>query len=230
MPETLTFAFYEYPSDCGRARHAMVHVDRLVQHIQTEYGIGLDLNLVEGRESFPEYTSLLQELLAECESQDRELDIFWVHFLPMIANHPEQTRIAWVRGHPHFTDQFPYGPIEPWVQRLVEEAHRWQKPPLQQFITIKDRPWRRQEQGGPWGAELPPGSYGDLTTAVERSGFPLAIYHAFLHLLRVDDGYDPLSTMTFPGCESCWMQYNPTLGSGLCDLHQRELRSYVAEG
>ena len=44
-------------------------------------------------------------------------------------------------------------------------------------------------------------------TAVERSGDQFGIYHAFLHLLRLDDGYDEVMPQKpHLGCEECWAE------------------------
>lgn len=75
---------------------------------------------------------------------------------------------------------------------------------------------------GPWG--VCSGSYPDAI-AVETTGFPNVIYHEALHMFDLKDGYDPVTKATLDGCEACWMQWEPTRGTGLCARHEEELRS-----
>ena len=88
MSKSITCAFYEYPRGCGRASSSIRYIERLVEHLRSEYDVEPDFHLVDGIESYPEYASLLDDFLAECESLDHELDLFWVHSLLLTARHP----------------------------------------------------------------------------------------------------------------------------------------------
>jgi hypothetical protein len=120
---------------------------------------------------------------------------------------------------------FELAPLEPWLDRLASLPEVWNQPPLLQFIAIHNGPRQVPGQGGPWGCETSMGGWG---TAVERRGLRESVFHAFLHLLGVDDGYDPASKKTRPDCtEDCWMQYVPTRGDRLCNKHLQQLTDYV---
>lgn len=223
---SLTVAFYEYPPSCGRAQLAIESVDRLVAHLDKECGVRPNLNLVDGSTSFTEYTSLLHRFLAECESRGRALDILWLHSLLLVARDPEPHQLYWAQGFLEMKKST-YEPVEPWLKGLLKKPLDERSPPTHQFISLPDGPQRREGQGGPWGAEWPP--YDGRATAVERTGYENAVYHAFLHLLRVNDGYDQVYQTRAECDEKCWMQYNPNHGTGLCLTHLQELRGYIAE-
>jgi len=64
--------------------------------------------------------------------------------------------------------------------------------------------------------------------SIETTSSVELIYHEFLHLLGVGEGYDPEKLTT--NCENdCWMQYDPRNGNGkrLCQKHRSELLGFL---
>jgi hypothetical protein len=225
---SLRFAFYEYPRGSGRTGEAITWVRDLLDSINQKWHVRVDADLLDGAYSFPEYSALLLDFLGECESLGRALNISWIHCLTLMAHTPGDGTKKWIEGLAEVWSgkeaSFEVDPLEPWLNRLAVESQSWDKPPLRQFISIPDKPSRIQRQGGPWGGEI---LGEEWATAVERSGSRLSVYHAFLHLLGLDDGYDKRSLRTHPGCEDCWMQYDPTKGTGLCPNHLQQLRAFL---
>lgn len=54
------------------------------------------------------------------------------------------------------------------------------------------------------------------------------IFHEILHFLGADDGYDDETYKTHKGCESCWMQFEPSKGTGLCEFHLIQVKEFVS--
>ncbi|MBK8396265.1 MAG: hypothetical protein IPL26_13650 [Leptospiraceae bacterium] len=55
--------------------------------------------------------------------------------------------------------------------------------------------------------------------------YPELFYHEICHFLGAQDGYDEINNFkTIPGCEECWMQYEPAKGKTLCDKHLKEIK------
>jgi hypothetical protein len=223
VPEPIEIAFFEHPVGCGRARSAIGYAEQLIQHLRVECDVHVSLSLVDGRVALPRYASILEAFLADCQKLGLRLDIYWVHSLLHVARDPRQLTVPLMKGLSELKG-FDFATIEPWLAALLREP--CEKPAPNQFIGIEgDRPPRNLAQGGRWGAEVPP--YDGLATAIERRGAAESVYHALLHLLCVDEGYDDLRK-PLAGCEACWMQYDPTLGSGLCARHVSELKAFLA--
>lgn len=55
------------------------------------------------------------------------------------------------------------------------------------------------------------------------------IFHEFLHFLGADDGYDDKTYETHKGCKNCWMQFEPTKGTGICEVHFNQVKEFVSK-
>ena len=77
---------------------------------------------------------------------------------------------------------------------------------------------------GQWGVCI--GTYPS-GIAIETTGYKESIYHEFLHLFQVGDGYNVITKKTYYGCKNCWMQWDATKGQGLCKKHRLELSQFI---
>ena len=64
-------------------------------------------------------------------------------------------------------------------------------------------------------------------TVVLSKYYPQIIYHEFLHMFGVEESYITTSKQTIPGCAECWMQWEPSSGSGLAPERVAELKNYL---
>jgi hypothetical protein len=55
------------------------------------------------------------------------------------------------------------------------------------------------------------------------------IFHEILHFLGADDGYDDETYETHKDCKNCWMQFEPSKGTGLCEAHFNQVKEFVSK-
>lgn len=74
---------------------------------------------------------------------------------------------------------------------------------------------------------------GNAKSEIAFVGFNLLyqelIFHEILHFLGADDGYDDKTYETHKGCKNCWMQFEPSQGTGLCEFHLNQVKEFVSK-
>jgi|SRR6185295_6936636 len=220
----LTKAFrvtvFEYPPT--KPEKAISELESLILRLGTQYSVRAPITILDGSKFDRRLFALLDRCIESCVRSLGALDILWLWALKTYFTLPNHDTLLFLKGS---------GLIESWesLTPFFAEANEAQSESSAAnsswFIALKGVPLRLN--GGPWGA-----CYGvhPCAVAVDATGYMESIFHEFLHIFGVEEGYQKETKVTDRGCEDCWMQYDATRGSGLCATHLGELKAFIAEG
>lgn len=211
-----------YPTNSSRREGAIDIIKCLSQLLACEYSIALHLDVRDTATDSPLLADYIQRLIDFCNAVGRPVDPQWILILMGIMK----------SGDLHVTKYFEACLLEradflgSFTREAVDRADDLRPVPKALFLALDGSKFSSNNPKALWGAFT--GEYPHCI-AVEVKGLRESVLHECLHMFGVSEGYDPVCTTTLPGCDSCWMQYNATRGTGLCAKHQGELRDFAAK-
>ena len=203
---------FVYPPSEFRISETIYNLMSLIQILSSEYSIKTPFKISNCNEVYPDLGMYLKEFLDSCKQVKGFIDINWLTFIRFVIKDPDTINNIRVT----FPDEF-----DSFLGSLLNKAinKRMVLHPIPKALFIQtDLPLETNQ--GPWGACFE--KYPDAI-AVETTGKKESLFHEFLHIFGVGEGYDDETKKTLYGCESCWMQYVATKGNGFCKRHQKEL-------
>jgi hypothetical protein len=195
-------------------------LNSLNAYLSRELGIVLPLEFFNAKVEFENLYDQLFKLLKRCRISNMALDPKWLLYLPNPTGGrldaqgiEEQCKAAntWQE------------PLRPWIFELDKRILNW--PTDYSIIIAKGISKLSGVHEGAHGVAIAI-NQDSKDTVILIEDYNEIIYHEFLHLLGVCDGYYKDLT-TKPGCEKCWMQWEPRKGNSLCEFHSNQLRNFI---
>lgn len=211
---------FSYPEYSKRREITIKYIKELIRVLKSKYGIHLCAEVVDGHRKYHSFSQFLIEFFESCKHHGKQIDIYWLGYLIWIIQKPSEDLLSYIKSSINSQDGF----IKSLLVRTLKNSSKWNSVLGSQFIVLEDLKLR--ENQGAWGANI--GEY-PLGISIEITGYKESIFHEFLHLLGVKDGYNKITKSTNKDCENCWMQYDATKGKGLCEKHQEELKKFLED-
>jgi hypothetical protein len=213
---------FSYPFGGSRLDDTILSLDDLVCALQSRYAINLGAEIRSGVEAMLPLAELVEEFLCSCSRTHGWLDIEWLFCLNWVVIQPTDQTISSAIGSMN-------SDCRDFLRPFLVKAMRCYKsldPVESSLFVAMDGLRLRPPNEHLWGA-----AYGQWPSgvAVEMEGHRDLVFHEFLHLFGVSEGYDE-NTKPLSGCEDCWMQYDARQGNGLCAVHLGELRAFQSKG
>jgi hypothetical protein len=225
-----TVKVFSFPESKERIEIAMESITGLTKKLRSrKYEIDLSISFENVHEQYPTFSEFLRRFYETCKEHHifldrngqsaplRILSLFdWVIRVPG-ADVRDVLSID-ASGKEHF--------IQPLVEEARSHSEEWRPAIGLQVHMLQDDSLLGDP--GPHGCAWIVTTPKEFRTALVRRKYSEIIYHEFLHLFGVSEGYgEPTKKGTLPGCEKCWMQYEASDGTGLCQKHQDELRDFL---
>ncbi len=182
----------------------------------SEFRIPASFRVSNGEDEHPGLAAVVNSVVQLCIEAEGHFDLNWLHGVLLIARDPAAPSES-------------LSVLSPDAGRslealAVQAKNNPELRPLPGAILLALEGVRLRDNLPPWGGCVSeyPGA-----VAYEVTGHRESVFHECLHIFGVSEGYDTDSRTTRPGCESCWMQWQATHGSGLCDAHRTELRDFM---
>ena len=188
-------------------------------YLNEERGITIPFELIDGGQEHWNLFNILNKLYLLCKKEQLPFHINWLYILHrlIVGNMNHNNIKVQGRAFPGYDDR-----LEPIFREVKAGEITWPS----DFVIIVAK--------GITGLSGGPDGVHGLTTKINGNSNNLVvlikdyaeiIFHEFLHLFGVSDGYHDEfpDKRTNPGCEQCWMQWEPCKGYKLCDSHSDEL-------
>jgi hypothetical protein len=179
---------------------------------------GVDFRIIEASVFNPCYHDIVLQFLDACSEYRNCLNVQWLSNFNWIVSRPTGDIATIALGLIEDVRSI----AEPFFRKVLSEPQLFQPCPKALFVSARGFSlW----ESGPWG--VCQGKYPQLSTVIEITGYRQSIFHEFFHQLGASEGYDKKTRVTLKGCEDCWMQYDATKGSRLCQKHLDEVRGFL---
>lgn len=216
----IKISVFSYPEAISRLESAISNLRNLINTIQSDYRIDISIDVNNGHQSHPNFSSFLMKFIDSSKESYGWIDIQWLSYLNWIINHPSKEIFSTIKS----LAGSDYRYLEPFLIEAQTNAKDLRSAIGAQMILLKGLPLKPGQ--GPWGAAH---DKYPLSVAIETTGYKESIFHEFFHQFGVSEGYDSEMKFTLKGCEKCWMQWEAIKGNGLCKRHQEELASFFHE-
>lgn len=208
-----------FPRDEQRLTKAIKYLTELKKIVLVNYNIKLQLKIVNGNLGHRAYSQFISDILSNCEYNKYDLDCCWLYYINSVIKFPTNSTINSIRNLLNKRDdKF----LKPYLDKAKKNSKKLFSSVGVNFFLICNIKLR--EDQGPWGVCM--GTY-PFGVAIETTGLRESIFHEFLHLFGLDDGYDNLTKKSLLNCKNCWMQWEAIRGSGLCKNHVFELSQFI---
>jgi hypothetical protein len=216
--ESVHVTVFAYPAASSRLEDTLVELRTVVGVLRHRYEVSATIEVENGKLANPRLSSFLERFLSTCAEVRRYIDPLWLSYLSSVIKCPSEEILFGIESSAGADASF----LRPFLLEAIDSCEILRPAPPALFLSTDGLGLRPGQP--PWGGcvlEYP------FSVAVETTGRRESICHEFLHQFGVSEGYDELTLLPLPGCESCWMQYDSTLGSGLCSRHLTELRTFL---
>ena len=230
-----TVKVFSFPECPKRIEIAIKSIDGLTKKLRScKYKIDLSISFENVHEQYPDFSDFLRRFYETCKRLKifstpdgdpfalRMLDYFW----PIIRDPGTNVR----NNLPLYMSPEKEEFVQPFVDEARSHSEEWRPAIGLQVHMLEDPCLLGLLGSGGWGVAPIAKACEDCRIALVIKEYPQIIYHEFLHLFGVGEGYDKTTKATLPepDCDkSCWMQYEVSKGTGLCQNHQDELRDFL---
>lgn len=222
-----TMKVFSFPESPERIKDAMQAIVTLTNHLSSIYGIELLISFENLHQQYPVFSEFLTRFYRTCmkyevfsndDGGSSPIGLLALCFLVIRDPHADARNLLGIfaRGKEDF--------LQPLVDEARNRSHEWRSVIGLQVHMLRDARLLGDRAKDGHGIAVE-----DYRIALLIRNYPEIIYHEFLHLFGVSDGYNETTKATCPGCESCWMQWEPSCGKGLCQKHQQQLREFLVE-
>ena len=209
----------DYPPNDDVLRITIRQLCDLANFLNTTYQMRIELSINESDKYNAEYTKFVRSFLSTCLNYRSEFDIAWLSALNLVIDSPT---VGIVNSAELCFDDLGMH-VRPLFQEVLDSKRRFAPRPKSLFVALRDL---QLIQGDFWGVTTP--TCYPKTISAEITGQQELVYHEFLHQIGASEGYNVETKTTLPGCERCWMQFNATKGTGLCERHVKEVKDFLA--
>lgn len=223
-----TVKVFTYPESREQASIAIESINELSNLLSWKCGIDLSITVENGHDRYSTFSEFLKRLHDTCIEYDISPIATVLMHIDCIIREPSA-----YGGTPLTYWPPPLGGknaefLQPFVEESRNRSKQWQ-PASGIQVHILQCTQLLSEQDGRHGEAEVAKDPKQSRIAILRKTYPEIIYHEFLHLFGVQDGYDRSKPKKppLPGCESCWMQWEAINGKGLCQKHQDALREFL---
>jgi hypothetical protein len=209
---------FSYPDNSTRRSEALKYMEELIQIFKTEYAISLDVDIIDGNKIYPSLVQFLTNHFDYYKENNKAINLRGLELFNYIFNKKDIVISELTKKVYEIDDFLELSLIE---AKKISAGCDFQKGTL--FIILDDSTLRLKDHNHLWGINI--GKYPD-SISLERTGYKESVFHEFLHQFDVGEGYDPNTYATT--CDnSCWMQFDSTMGNSLCDEHQKKLKKFI---
>lgn len=219
-PTILKLATFSFPDDNKLRKLTIRAIKNLLKFLKCRYKLCIPINIEDGHVCYPEFSSFLVRFFDSCKKTYGFVDITWISYLNLIIKQPNCDTLKLIK---YCIEKADFNFLEHFLYEALNQSGKYQNVIEAQFFSIRNLALKQGQ--GPWGVCQK--TYPSIAVALETTGYEESIYHEFLHMLGVSEGYDELTKNTLKGCENCWMQWNATKGNSLCQRHVDELKQFI---
>jgi hypothetical protein len=221
-----TVKLFSFPESPERIEVARKSITGLTEELGSRYEIDLSISFENLHKRYPTFSAFLGRFYEKCKKHkiilNPEGSFCPLHILEILYRLIREPLSYEPAKNRDYLSIFARGKEE-LLQPLIDEARiysaEWRTATGLQLHMLDET------------FVLPEGAHGvaseDARIALLIKKYPEIIYHEFFHLFGVRDGYNEVTKATVPGCEKCWMQWEPCYGNGLCETHLKELRGFL---
>jgi hypothetical protein len=205
-----------YPHNDKQLGYVIDTLNNFILYLNSEFSINLNFRAYSTIDLNLSLHNLIQNFLLFSERHFGYVDINYIVELYSIIKNPSNKMLNYIKASYKNNNE-----LSEFFLKSNNDAISLKVKKVFQFISLQNL--KLKDGQGPWGI-----TYGvyPFSVAIDTKGYKEVIYHEFLHQLNVSEGYYEITLLN--SCEnSCWMQYNPTLGSSLCERHAKELIEFA---
>lgn len=207
---------FSYPKGNQRHIKALEYIKELVALLESRYQIYLPMEVTDGKKNHPEFYEFIIGFLTWCNEAQKGIDVYWLYCISCCIDNVNSDITPLMKEMPPNSKQF--------LLDAQKKSQSWKAAIKGLFFNIEGLTLNNNE--GKWGASMK--TFKDTTCiSIEISGLKESIFHEFLHLVGVSEGYHLVTLDPLPGCENCWMQWDSTKGEGLCEKHREEIKDFI---
>ncbi|MFH1011178.1 MAG: hypothetical protein V1784_08090 [bacterium] len=222
-----TVKVFSFPESEERIKIAMESITGLTKKLRSrKYEIDLSISFEKLHEQYPDFSEFLRRFYKKCKKHHIFLDhngqsapLRILSLFDRVIRAPgadvKGLLSAYVLGKAHFMQSF--------VEEARSHSEEWRPAIGLQVHMLEDHRFLGPEDAH--GTACLFQACEACRTALVAEEYPKIIYHEFLHLFGVGEGYDE-EYKPKSGCEKCWMQYEARDGNDLCKTHLKELRDF----
>lgn len=191
-------------------------LDELITQINSNLKIVFNCTIEIGKNIFTKYDELLNNLFNDAKQKYGYIDANWLYAINWYTRQSENHVIDYYKSY--------YININILLQYFkMIKINDKEYPPINKSCFYSLRNFRLKNGQGPFGVNIDKYPRG---ISIDTTSYRESIFHEFLHLFGVNDGYDADTKETICDDE-CWMQWNAKRGSRLCEKHLGELREFI---
>lgn len=207
------FNIFSYPPNDIVIQETIKDITMFLRFTEMNYRIIIPVEVINAREIFPKsLCDTLDDFFFKCRNEMGGIKTEWLFYLLCFIKNP--------CGMEAFRcDNF----LKDYLSQIADKVTGWSPFIGLHFFALRGAKFI----GEPtlWGQSQ--GDWPNVSISLETSGYKESIWHEMSHQFSVSEGYYEDTKHTKKGCETCWMQYDSTLGNGLCSKHQKELRDKI---
>ncbi|MFA4918974.1 MAG: hypothetical protein WC581_06970 [Thermodesulfovibrionales bacterium] len=207
-----------YPPNDDVLRSTIQQICDFANILNTTYKMNIELSINDADEKNAEYTKFVTKFLSTCLNYRSEFDIACLSALNSVIDDPTSDV---VNSAEECIDDLGMR-VRPLFQKVLASKRRFVRP-NSLFVALRGFPLIQSDY---WGVTTE--SFYPKAISAEIKGYEESVYHEFLHQIGASEGYNVTTKKTLPGCERCWMQFNATKGTGLCERHIKEVKDFLA--
>jgi hypothetical protein len=223
---TIKILIYSYPDN--KATNSIIDLlETFVGDLRSNYDLPLQASITDGFKENSKLAEFYYSYLSYCHSSIGKIDTYGLWLLRNIILGGGQEESQTNEYNKYMAETYGDYPSE--LRELADQALKnsfgWKEYISPSFINAPGRALTNPVNAGETSGM-------GLISAVslETSERKELIFHEFLHIFFVSDGYDEDTLITIPGCEKCWMQYDPhgQNANSLCEKHKSELIGFLS--
>lgn len=204
---------FSYPENSKRHTSTIKHLNSLIEIVNSEYKINFPVRLINGHLKHHSLSQFFIRFFDFCKKTWNDVDIRWLTYINGIIENPVPDVLLAIRSMLGSNFRL----LKPFLLEAQKNSENYRPAVGLQFFSLEGITLKE----GPWGACC--GDHYPLRVAAETTGYRESIFHEFLHLFSVTEGYNKNSKNTLRGCKNCWMQWAAVNGRDLCKRHRGEL-------
>lgn len=207
---------FSYPEHSKRHTSTIKHINSLIEIVNSEYKINFPARHINGHLKYHSLSQFFIRFFDFCKKTWNCVDIRWLTYINWIIENPTEDVLLTIKSMIGSDFQS----LEPFLLEAQKNSESSRQAVGPQFFSLEGISLKE----GPWGACC--GNY-PLSVAAETTGQRESIFHEFLHLFTVTEGYHKKLKTPLRGCENCWMQWAAVNGRELCGRHRHELIMFL---